>query len=220
MINTSLYRYTRWVCVPAALLALAGLASAQPTFCPPYPAPPQVVGPRFVPQPFAYTYPPAQPVQTAQPANRPATTVYGSGASGSAPSYYNEDTPGPAGAEGETAKTARIRVRVPSDAELWIDGAKTKQRGTVREFVTATLDPDRIYRLPVRARWVEDGITVEKSITIRAFAGNRVTVNFVRPPAPTPVAPVVRIQAPPPLLPPLPSPASWGAPRSFGVPPY
>lgn len=213
----------RGVLIPTFLLGLAGVAQAQPAGCPPYALPPRFVAPRTMPIASAYSYPqaaPSQPVQTTTPAARPATTVYGAGASGAAPSYYNEDYPGPAGSKGDTAKTARIRVRVPTDAELWIDGEKTRQRGAVREFVTATLDPDRIYRLPVRARWIEDGITVEKSVTVKAFAGNRVTVNFVPPPAPpTPAAPVVRFVAPPPL-PPLPSPANWGAPRSFGVPPY
>ncbi len=51
----------------------------------------------------------------------------------------------------------------------------------MREFETPKLDPERIYSYQMRARWVEDGITVEKSLKVRLLSGNRVTINFVRP---------------------------------------
>jgi uncharacterized protein (TIGR03000 family) len=127
------------------------------------------------------------------------------------PGYYTEDYTGP-GEKGETQQSlaARFRVRVPAQAELWFGDQKTKRQGTVREFITGPLDPNRIYPFRVRARWVEDGITVEKTLRVRAIAGNRVVINFIRPPQPT--IPTVARLAPvtPPVIerPPL----NWSAP--------
>ena len=127
------------------------------------------------------------------------------------PGYYTEDYTGP-GEKGETQQSlaARFRVRVPARAEVWFDGHKTKRQGTVREFTTGPLDPNRIYPFRVQARWVEDGITVEKTLRVRAISGNRVVINFVRPPQPT--IPVLAQSAPatPPVIerPPL----TWRAP--------
>src|SRR5262249_40914799 len=42
----------------------------------------------------------------------------------------------------DAASTAvRINVRVPADAEVWVEGAKTTQTGTRRTFVSPPLDP-------------------------------------------------------------------------------
>ena len=151
---------------------------------------------------------------------RPAT-AYGAGptaAGGNRPDYYSEDYAG-ATVTTPTAdpKTARVRVRLPAGAELWIDGSKEATAGAVREFETPELDPERVYTYAVRARWLEDGITVEKSLQVKALAGNRVTVNFVRPPAPPPrtvaAATVVRSPAPPEPAPQVErAPARWTAP--------
>jgi uncharacterized protein (TIGR03000 family) len=137
------------------------------------------------------------------------------------PSYYSEDYAGPQGPSGEPSKVAYIRVRVPANAELWINNEKRTQRGTVREFVTPALDPDSVYVYNVKARWIEEGgIEVQKTLRVRTISGTRVTVNFVRPPesqprpaAPAP-APVVTVR--PPVQQ---QPVSWTAgsvaPRSF-----
>lgn len=102
----------------------------------------------------------------------------------SRPSYYSEDYAGPEGPKTEPSKVAYIRVRVPANAEVWINSDKRKQKGTVREFVTPALDPDHIYVYNVKARWTEEGgINVEKTLRVRTISGTRVTVNFARPPA-------------------------------------
>ncbi len=142
------------------------------------------------------------------------------------PSYYSEDYTGPEGAANEQSKVAYIRVRVPANAELWINNDKRAQRGAVREFVTPELDADSVYVYNVKARWTEEGgIEVQKTLRVRAISGTRVTVNFVRPPesqprratpapAPAPVATVrPRVEQ---------QPVSWTAgsvaPRSFRGP--
>jgi uncharacterized protein (TIGR03000 family) len=105
----------------------------------------------------------------------------------SRPNYYSEDYTGPEDSAEATSKVAYIRVRVPVRAELWINGEKRTQSGSVREFVTPALDPDHIYVYNLRARWTEEGgINVEKTLRVRTISGTRVTVNFARPPAQPP----------------------------------
>ncbi|HWG42408.1 MAG TPA: TIGR03000 domain-containing protein [Gemmataceae bacterium] len=105
----------------------------------------------------------------------------------SRPSYYSEDYTGPEGPTNAPSKVAYIRVRVPANAELWMNKEKRTQTGTIREFVTPALNPDHIYVYNVRARWTEEGgISVEKTLRVRTISGTRVTVNFVRPPAEQP----------------------------------
>jgi uncharacterized protein (TIGR03000 family) len=203
----------------AAVLALATPVGAQGVPYPGY----VYYGPYYyVPYYPAYIPPVYVRPVTASAGNqaRPAT-MYGAGqtsAGGNRPDYYSEDYAG-ATVTTPTAdpKTARIRIRLPADAELWIDGSRKATAGTVREFETPELDPERVYTYAVRARWLEDGITVEKSIKVKAFAGNRVTVNFVRPAAPPPrtvaAATVVRSPAPPEPAPQVErAPTQWTAP--------
>lgn len=95
------------------------------------------------------------------------------------PGYYSEDYPGAVAEKPDQKLPAHIRVRLPADAEVFINGKKTKSTGVVREYETPELDPERVYSYLVKARWVENGITVEKSLRVRALSGNRVTINFV-----------------------------------------
>jgi uncharacterized protein (TIGR03000 family) len=140
----------------------------------------------------------AKPTEpTPVPASGPA---YGEAPAPGKSNYYSEDYTGPManGALG-ISHSAHLRVRLPAQAELWVDGAKTKQAGAERTFLTRDLDPERIYTWPIKARWIEDGFTVEKTLQVRAIAGSRLTINFVQPPAPA-LAPVAqRAEAPPPL---------------------
>ena|SRR5579871_4062175 len=139
-------------------------------------------------------YPPPTPVVTERSspivrtsAVTPAAYAAPARDDDSRPSYYSEDYSGPEGPTNEPSKLAYIRVRVPADAELWLNGEKRSQRGTVREFATPALDPDRVYVYNVRARWTEEGgINVEKTLRVRTISGTRVMVNFVRPPAEQP----------------------------------
>lgn len=143
----------------------------------------------------------------------------------SRPSYYSEDYTGPQGPAEEPSKVAYIRVRVPANAELWINNDKRAQKGTVRQFVTPALDPDSVYVYNVKARWMDEGgIEVQKTLRVRTIAGTRVTVNFVRPPESQPrLAAPAPAPAPPPVATVRPRieqpPVSWTsgsvAPRSF-----
>jgi uncharacterized protein (TIGR03000 family) len=95
------------------------------------------------------------------------------------PNYYTEDYPGAANEKPDQKLPARIRIRVPADAEVIINGKKTPSTGVDREFETPELNPERVYNYLIKAKWIEDGITVEKGLKVRALSGNRVTINFV-----------------------------------------
>jgi len=50
---------------------------------------------------------------------------------------------------------ARLRVRVPADATVWIDGDPTQQTGPERDFLTPPLEPGT-YTYTLKGRWMQD----------------------------------------------------------------
>lgn len=208
-----------WLAVLVLPLLAVSAARAQTYYYPVY-------GPWGV---YYVPYYPTNPIPQSRPASgivrtSAAAPAYGAQTGGSEerPSYYSEDYAGPQGPRTEPSKVAYIRVRVPANAQLWINNDRRTQAGAMREFVTPALDPDHIYIYNVRARWTEEGgINVEKTLRVRTISGTRVTVNFVRPPAeqPRPAAPVAAAVAPSSSAPRVEQqPVDWTsgvAPRSF-----
>jgi uncharacterized protein (TIGR03000 family) len=89
---------------------------------------------------------------------------------------------GPSGARDDDAP-ATIRVRLPADARLTIDGAPTKATSADRAFITPPLPSGKDFYYMVRAEFVRDGasVTVERRITVRA--GQETTVSLSMPSA-------------------------------------
>ena len=85
----------------------------------------------------------------------------------------------PAARAGEAPAT--IRVLLPADAALTIDGAPTQSTSAVRSFVTPPLPEGRDFRYDLRAQLIRDGksVTIERQVTVRA---GQVTVTELRPP--------------------------------------
>lgn len=77
---------------------------------------------------------------------------------------------------------ARIRLRVPADAELWFDNVKTSQTGTVRQFESPPLNPAERYSYEVRVRWLENGDLVTRTRRVIFRAGETVAVDLTQPP--------------------------------------
>ena len=103
----------------------------------------------------------------------------GSG-SASYPGYSGSpDPPAPVPAD----KTAHVTARLPADAEIWFNGAKTTLTGAVREFHTPPLTPNSQYTYEVRARWLENGHEVTQTQKIFVSAGAHVHVDFPVPTA-------------------------------------
>lgn len=98
--------------------------------------------------------------------------------------YYPPTTPTGSPAGGTTAtreadNAAHVEVRVPANADIWFDGTKTTQTGTVRHFVSPPLDAGRAYSYEIRGRWMENGREVNQSRTITVRPGSQQTVDFV-----------------------------------------
>lgn len=75
---------------------------------------------------------------------------------------------------------ALIRVIVPPDAVLWIDGNPTTQTGPERLFVTPPLEAQTAFLYEIRARWRAGNTEVSRKRTARVWAGDRITVDFGR----------------------------------------
>lgn len=79
---------------------------------------------------------------------------------------------------------AQIRVLVPAEAILWFDGAPTNQQGPEREFVTPALSPGKDFHYSIKARWMQGGQPVERTIEISVRANETTTADFHALPAP------------------------------------
>ena len=75
--------------------------------------------------------------------------------------------PPPAARAGEAPAT--VRVFLPADAALSIDGAQTQSTSAVRDFATPLLPTGRDFRYDLRAQWARDGksVTIERWVTLR-----------------------------------------------------
>jgi len=134
----------------------------------------------------------------------------------SAPSYssaplgdVNTTTTAPAPQSTINDNAVLIGVRVPENAEVWIDGQKTSQTGSFREFTTPPLESGQKFIYDIKARWTENGKEVVRDRQLNFYAGDRLMVNMMAPakqppaqalPAPRQAPPVPR-QAPPPPKP-------------------
>jgi uncharacterized protein (TIGR03000 family) len=91
--------------------------------------------------------------------------------------------------EGRNATTqpdnrAHIWLRVPADAEVWFEGAKTKQTGTLRHFFSPPLAAGKIYSYQVQVRWSKDGTPVERKQQIDVHAGDSLRLDLSVAPLP------------------------------------
>jgi uncharacterized protein (TIGR03000 family) len=84
-----------------------------------------------------------------------------------------------------------LRILVPKDAQIWIQGEATKQQGPVRIFKSRELTPGVEYIYHIRAQWTEGGRQVERNRQVRVHAGDRLTLPFTQAPKPA-TAPMPR----------------------------
>ena len=69
-------------------------------------------------------------------------------------------------------------MRLPENAELWVDGVKTNQSGMTRAFVTTDLQPGQQYAYELRATWSDQGRQVTETRRVSFRAGEKVDVDF------------------------------------------
>jgi uncharacterized protein (TIGR03000 family) len=82
------------------------------------------------------------------------------------------------GALEDTSNVVRMNIRVPAKAEVWFDGSKTSETGSLRSFVTPPLERGKEYSYEIRTRWTEDGRPVEQTRKINIRPGDRLTLDF------------------------------------------
>ena len=73
---------------------------------------------------------------------------------------------------------ATIEVTLPENAELWLDGQPTTQRGATRTFESPPLQVGNRFTYEFRARWMQDGQAKEDVRQVDAFAGAKQKINF------------------------------------------
>ena len=78
----------------------------------------------------------------------------------------------------EAGSPARVRVKLPADADLFVDGVRVPLTSDVRSFQTPKLQPGRSYYYTLKADVVRDGRTVSASKRITVEAGREATVEF------------------------------------------
>jgi uncharacterized protein (TIGR03000 family) len=75
---------------------------------------------------------------------------------------------------------AHIWVRVPANAEIWMNGVKTKQTGETRYFFSPPLTPGKKYSYQMRVRWIKDGKPLEETQDLLVQAGETIRRDFTR----------------------------------------
>jgi uncharacterized protein (TIGR03000 family) len=80
-----------------------------------------------------------------------------------------------------SADTARITVRLPAEARLYIDGNLVPLTSDTRTFSTPALERGRRYFYTMRMEIDRDGQPASESRRVIVAAGERVDVNFNTP---------------------------------------
>jgi uncharacterized protein (TIGR03000 family) len=83
----------------------------------------------------------------------------------------------------EAGSPARVRVKLPADADLFVDGVRVPLTSAVRSFQTPKLEAGRSYFYTLKADVVRDGRTVSASKRVTVEAGKEATVEFSDLPA-------------------------------------
>jgi len=74
---------------------------------------------------------------------------------------------------------AHIFVRVPPDAEVWFGNIKTNTLGVERSFVSPPLESGYEYTYRIRARWDENGRTIDRTRTLSVQPGRMYQLDFL-----------------------------------------
>jgi uncharacterized protein (TIGR03000 family) len=80
---------------------------------------------------------------------------------------------------------AHLQLMVPENAEVWVDGAPTKQTGTVREFTSPPLELGKSYTYMISVRYRgANGQPVNDTRPIHVRANDWFSIDFTRPAPP------------------------------------
>jgi uncharacterized protein (TIGR03000 family) len=82
-------------------------------------------------------------------------------------------------------ETARVQIRLPKDAQLYVDGVLIKMDGEEGTFRTPTLVPGKPYYYTFKAELDRDGDKVSETQKVTVEAGRTVAVEFEKFPVRT-----------------------------------
>jgi uncharacterized protein (TIGR03000 family) len=91
--------------------------------------------------------------------------------------------PGPAGTNTGTDAapgddSAILRLRLPADAVVYVNGKKTRTPGELRSYVSRNLEAGKRYSYEVRAEIERNGQTLARTKVVQLTAGNSRTLEF------------------------------------------
>jgi len=109
----------------------------------------------------------------------PEANAYASSYSVSDPSRSTRDEASVSTYPPQDENVVHINVRVTPSAEIWFEGEKTSQTGSLRQFTSPPIDSDRECTYTIRARWTEGGREVDRTRSVSFHAGDQLTVNFM-----------------------------------------
>src|SRR6266852_1044446 len=78
------------------------------------------------------------------------------------------------------ARSVLLQVRVPADAEVWIDGTKTVTKGAVRQFISPPIEPGREYKYKIEAKWMDKGSERTQTRELVVRPGERQMVDLTK----------------------------------------
>jgi uncharacterized protein (TIGR03000 family) len=81
--------------------------------------------------------------------------------------------------EAPSPRVALVIVKLPAEAELWIDGTMTTQSGSYRQFVTPPLPPGQRLGYSLRVHWHIHDAELTRSETVQVEPGKVASVNFL-----------------------------------------
>jgi uncharacterized protein (TIGR03000 family) len=96
------------------------------------------------------------------------------------PEEYAPPMPPAEGSAGSADGSVRLTVRVPAEAEIFVDGVATKQAGSTRKFVSPPLTAGQDFTYELTARWTENGREVVQTRRVNVTAGDRRVVDFTQ----------------------------------------
>lgn len=137
---------------------------------------------------YSYSYAPVRYVM-ADPCGCAPTVAASASLPAAAPRKEDAPPPTPVPMEPDpAASTGRLRIDVPADTVLTVNGRATRKTGTSREFVAGPLEAGRRYQVVIEATVVRDGQTLRGRQVVILAAGDARHVAFTDRPVNTQLA--------------------------------
>lgn len=80
-----------------------------------------------------------------------------------------------------TGNAARLTVKLPANAKLWVENHEMQQTGPVRVMNSPPLQPGQTYHYTLKAQWDDNGKQETQERTVNIQAGADATVDFNQP---------------------------------------